>query len=27
MTTTSAGFYRQLGFEEGAGQRLMRRDN
>ena len=27
MTTNSAGFYRQLGFEEVAGQRLMRRDN
>ena len=27
MTTNSAGFYRQLGFEEVEGQRLMRRDN
>ena len=27
MTTNSAGFYRQVGFEEVAGQRLMRRDN
>ena len=27
MTTNSAGFYRQLGFEEVAGQRLMRREN
>ena len=27
MTTNSAGFYQQLGFEEVAGQRLMRRDN
>jgi len=27
MTTNSAGFYKQLGFELVAGQRLMRRDH
>ncbi len=27
MTSNSAGFYKQLGFEEVRGQRLMRRDN
>jgi N-acetylglutamate synthase-like GNAT family acetyltransferase len=27
MTTNGAGFYKQLGFQEVAGQRLMRRDN
>jgi len=27
MTTNSAGFYKQLGFEDVAEQRLMRRDN